>query len=137
MSVKKERIVLAKLGLDSHDNGLRIVAKWLKDAGYEIIYLGLYNSCEGVVKASLEENAQLIGISFLGGGHLFYAERLMDLLRRQGLPHIKVFFGGVIAPDDIRRLKDLGISAVFTPGTPRVKIIDAIQSVTTERGPIR
>ncbi len=130
MSAKKARILLAKLGLDSHDNGLRIVAKWLKDAGYEVVYLGLYNTCEGVVRASLEENAQLIGISFLGGGHLSYAKKLMDLIREQGMSNIKVFFGGVIPPDDVNKLKSLGVSSVFTPGTPRVDIIDIINSLT-------
>lgn len=131
MSAKKTRILLAKLGLDSHDNGLRIVAKWLKDAGFEVVYLGLYNTCEGLVRASLEENAHLIGISFLGGGHLFYCEKLMGLINEQGMSNVKVFLGGVIPPDDANRLKALGVSAVFTPGTPRAAIIDAVKSVIT------
>ena len=131
MSAKKTRILLAKLGLDSHDNGLRIVAKWLKDAGFEVVYLGLFNTCEGVVRASLEENAQMIGISFLGGGHLFYCEKLMGLIHEQGMSNVKVFLGGVIPPDDANRLKALGVSAVFTPGTSRAAIIDAVKSATT------
>ncbi len=131
MSAKKTRILLAKLGLDSHDNGLRIVAKWLKDAGFEVVYLGLFNTCEGVVRASLEENAQMIGISFLGGGHLFYCEKLMEQIREQGVSNVKVFLGGVIPPDDANKLKALGVSAVFTPGTSRAAIIDAVKSATT------
>jgi methylmalonyl-CoA mutase C-terminal domain/subunit len=129
MSTKRSRIILAKVGLDSHDNGLQIVAKWLMDAGYEVVYLGLFNTCDGVIKAAVEENARLIGISFLGGGHLFYAEKLIESLREQGMSNVKVILGGVIPPDDVNRLKSIGVSAVFTPGTARAAIIDAIGSV--------
>ncbi len=126
MSTTRSRIILAKVGLDSHDNGLQIVAKWLMDAGYEVVYLGLFNSCEGVIKAAVEENAQLIGISFLGGGHLFYSEKLIESLREKGMSNVKVILGGVIPPEDVNRLKAIGVSAVFTPGTQRAAIIDTI-----------
>ena len=77
--MSKKRIILAKVGLDSHDNGLRIIARWLMDRGYEVIYAGVYNSPEGVVKTAVQENVHAIGVSFLGGGHLFYTDRLLRL----------------------------------------------------------
>ncbi len=129
MTAKNVKILVGKLGLDAHDNGLRIIAKWLRDAGYEIVYLGLYNSPEGMVKAALEENAQLIGISFLGGEHIVYTKRLMELVRQEGMEDVKVIVGGVIPPDDVERLETMGISAAFTPGTSRMEILDVINSL--------
>jgi len=116
-------MLIGKIGLDGHDNGMRIVAKWFADAGYEVIYLGLYNTPEGMVKAVLQENADLIGCSFLGGEHLFYCRKLLDLLRKNGLEDKKLIIGGVIPPDDVMALKEMGVSAIFTPGTMREVIL--------------
>ncbi len=129
MTAKNVKILVGKLGLDAHDNGLRIIAKWLRDAGYEIVYLGLYNSPEGMVKAALEENVQLIGVSFLGGEHIVYTKRLMELVRKERMEDVKVIVGGVIPPDDVERLKTVGVAAAFTPGTSRMKILDVINSL--------
>jgi methylmalonyl-CoA mutase C-terminal domain/subunit len=126
MAFKGKRFVVGKLGLDGHDNGLRIVSKWLTDSGYEVIYAGLYNSTKRIVQMALEENAHAIGISFLGGEHLFYADQLMKELQRNEMGDVKVVLGGVIPPDDVQELKKLGVHAVFTPGTPKQKILDAI-----------
>jgi methylmalonyl-CoA mutase C-terminal domain/subunit len=130
MTAKKIKVLVGKLGLDAHDNGLRLVARWLRDAGYEVVYLGLYNSPQGMVRAALEENVQLIGVSFLGGEHMVYTTRLMDLVRQEGMEDVKVIVGGVIPPDDVKRLKTMGVSAAFTPGTSRVDILEAISSLT-------
>jgi len=119
----KKRILIGKIGLDGHDNGIRIVSKWLADAGFEVIYLGLYNTPEGIVRAVLQENADLIGCSFLGGEHLFYCKKLLHLLRENGLEDKKFIVGGVIPPDDVKALKAIGVSAIFTPGTMRDTII--------------
>jgi methylmalonyl-CoA mutase C-terminal domain/subunit len=81
----KKRILIGKVGLDGHDNGLRIVSKWLADEGFEVIYLGLYNTPEGIVRAVIQENADMIGCSFLGGEHLFYCKKLLQLLGENGL----------------------------------------------------
>jgi len=125
----KKRILIGKIGLDGHDNGLRIVSKWLADAGYEVIYLGLYNTPEGIVKAIIQENADLIGCSFLGGEHLFYCQKLLHLLRQNGLEDKKLIVGGVIPPDDVKALKAMGVSAIFTPGTMRETIIQKVNEL--------
>ena len=125
----KKRIVMAKLGLDSHDNGLRIVAKWLMDIGYEVIYAGVYNSAESIVRMTIEEDADAMGISFLGGEHLHYTDKLIRLLKEQNADGVRVFIGGVIPPPDVIALKDLGVDAVFTPGTRRETIIQTINQI--------
>lgn len=126
---EKKRILIGKIGLDGHDNGIRIVSKWLADAGFEVIYLGLYNTPEGIVKTVIQENVDLIGCSFLGGGHLFYCKRLLSLLRENGLEDKKVIVGGVIPPDEVKELETMGISAVFTPGTMRETILQKVREL--------
>ncbi len=125
----KKRILIGKIGLDGHDNGIRIVSKWLADAGFEVIYLGLYNTPEGIVRAVLQENADLIGCSFLGGEHLFYCKKLLHLLRENGLEDKTFIVGGVIPPDDVKALKAIGVSAIFTPGTMRDTIIQKVNEL--------
>ena len=129
MASKGKRFIIGKLGLDAHDNGLRIISKWLMDSGYEVIYAGLYNSTERMVKTAIEEDADAIGISFLEGEHLFYTDKLIKELRQNDLGHIKLIVGGVIPPDDVLQLKSMGAEAVFTPGTPKQKILDSINSL--------
>ena len=99
------------------------------DAGYEVIYTGLYNSPQRIVQTAIEENADAIGISFLGCEHLYYADKLIEELRTNDLEHVKVIMGGVIPPDDVVALKSLGIAAVFTPGTSKTDILDGIKSL--------
>ena len=122
----KKRIIMAKMGLDAHDNGLRIVSKWLADAGYEVIYAGVYNSAERILQMTLEENADALGLSFLGGEHLHYSRKVRDLLAENGVENVKIFAGGIIPPADVIVLKGMGVDAVFTPGTPRAEILKAI-----------
>ncbi len=93
-----KRIIMAKMGLDAHDNGLRIVSKWLADAGYEVIYAGVYNSAERILRMVIEENADAVGISFLGGEHLHYSRKLLDLFRENDLKGVKLIAGGIIPP---------------------------------------
>lgn len=126
---EKKRVLIGKIGLDGHDNGIRIVSKWLADAGFEVIYLGLYNTPEGIVRAVIQENVDLIGCSFLGGGHLFYCKRLLNLLHENGLGDKKVIVGGVIPPDEVKELETMGISAVFTPGTMRETILQKVREL--------
>jgi len=127
--IPNKRIVLAKVGLDSHDNGLRIIARWLMESGYEVIYGGVYNSPEGVVKMALQEHVRAIGVSFLGGGHLFYTGRLLQLMKEHRLADVALFAGGVIPPGDARKMKEMGVDAVFTPGTERRVILETIDRV--------
>lgn len=128
---KPKRFIVGKMGLDSHDNGVRIVAKWLMDCGYEVIYAGLFNTSEKIVQMAMEEDADAIGASFLGGEHMYYARELIDRLREKKMGRVKVIFGGVIPPDDVEELDALGVEAVFTPGTPKGAILDRIKSLVS------
>jgi methylmalonyl-CoA mutase C-terminal domain/subunit len=129
MAFQRKRMIVGKIGLDSHDNGLRIISKWLMDGGYEVIYAGLYNNTQRIVQMAIEENPDAIGISFLGGEHLFYTKQLIEELQKKDMGHVKVVIGGVIPPDDVKELKTIGADAVFTPGTPKQKILDTIESL--------
>jgi methylmalonyl-CoA mutase C-terminal domain/subunit len=131
MTFERRRIIVGKIGLDSHDNGLRIVSKWLMDGGYEVIYAGLYNNTQRIVQMAIEENPDAVGISFLGGEHLFYTKQLIKELQQKDMGNVKVIIGGVIPPDDVKELKTIGADAVFTPGTPKQKILDVIESLFT------
>lgn len=132
MSSKGKRIVVGKMGLDSHDNGIRIVAKWLMDKGYEVIYAGLYNTSDRMVQMAMEEDADAIGVSFLGGEHLFYAQELIRLLKEQDMDHVRTLLGGVISPQDVDILRKIGVDAVFTPGTMRDEILGRIDDLLTD-----
>jgi len=125
----KKRILLGKMGLDAHDNGIVIVAKWLLDAGFEVVYAGLYNSPESLVQTAIQEGVDAIGCSFLGGEHLYYTRRLIDLMNERHIDNMKLILGGVIPPDDVEKLKGLGIACIFTPGTMRDTIIDALNNL--------
>ena len=127
---KRYRIIMAKMGLDSHDNGLRIVSKWLADAGYEVIYAGVYNSAERILQMTIEEGADAVGVSFLGGEHLHYSAKLLDLFKTGGVGNVKFFAGGIIPPADVATLKKMGVDAVFTPGARREEILERHRQVS-------
>jgi methylmalonyl-CoA mutase C-terminal domain/subunit len=110
-----KRVLLAKMGLDCHDTGIITVAQRLREAGYEVIYLGLHNGAGQVVKAAVEESADAIGISFLSGQHMTQMRKLIEALRAADL-HVPVFCGGVIPADDVAALKAMGVADVITPG---------------------
>ena len=128
----KKRILLGKMGLDTHDNGLVIVAKWLSDAGFEVVYLGCYNFPEHLIEVALQEDVDAIGVSFLGGEHLYYTRKLTDLMKEKEIDAIKLIVGGVIPPHDVDELKSLGVSEVFTPGTLRETIIETLEQLFKE-----
>ncbi len=127
MTALRKKIILAKVGLDGHDNGIRIIAKWLMDGGCEVVYAGLYNTPERIIKMAVEEDADAIGVSFLGGEHLFYARKFMDLLAQEKMSHVKLMIGGVIPPVDVEELRKIGVHAVFTPGTRREAVLSSIE----------
>lgn len=124
------KIIMAKLGLDGHSNGIRIVSKWLRDAGFTVIYMGLYNSTEGIIHTALEEDVNIIGCSFSEGSHMFYTKRLVELVKKHKMDDIKIVIGGIIPPDDIERLRKLGVREVYTPGTSRDVIIHGIKTLS-------
>lgn len=125
----KKRILIGKMGLDAHDNGVIIVAKWLSDAGFEVVYAGLYNSPESIVQTALQEGVDAIGCSFLGGEHLYYTRKLIDLMKDKHIHNIKLILGGVIPPQDVDKLKRLGVASIFTPGTLRDTIIKELKDL--------
>jgi methylmalonyl-CoA mutase C-terminal domain/subunit len=110
------RVVVAKPGLDGHDRGAKVIARALRDAGFEVIYTGLHQSPEQVVQAVLQEDADAVGLSLLSGAHLTLVPRVLEGLRAQGLDDVVVMVGGIIPEADIARLKEMGVAEVFTPG---------------------
>ena len=123
---KKHRLLLGKMGLDAHENGIIIVAKWLSDAGFEVIYAGIYHTPESLLQSALQEGVNAIGCSFLGGEHLFYMRKLTELMKTRQIDNIQLIVGGVIPPDDLDELKRLGVGCVFTPGTLRDTITETL-----------
>jgi len=123
MADKKIRILIAKPGLDGHDRGAKVIARTLRDAGYEVIYTGLRQSPEQIVAAAISEDVDAIGISILSGAHGYLFPRILDLLREQGAGNIMVFGGGIIPDDDIPGLKEIGVAELFTPGAPLADIL--------------
>lgn len=118
MSQKPYRILIAKPGLDGHDRGAKVIAKALRDGGFEVIYTGLRQTPEMIVEAALQEDVQAIGLSILSGAHMTLVPRIMELLRQQGLGDVLVFVGGIIPDEDVPALLELGVRGVFGPGTP-------------------
>lgn len=110
------RVVLAKIGLDGHDRGVQVVARALRDAGMEVIYTGLWQTPEAVVRAVEDEDADVLGVSILSGAHLTLVPRLMELLQAAGLEKVKVVVGGILPDADVEKLRALGVSRVFRPG---------------------
>ncbi len=116
--MKKVRILIAKPGLDGHDRGAKVIAQFLQENGYEVIYTGLHQSPEQIVTAALQEAVDAVGISILSGSHNYVFPEVMRLLKEKGLDDIVVFGGGTIPEDEIPDLKAMGVKALFRPGTP-------------------
>jgi methylmalonyl-CoA mutase, C-terminal domain len=117
MTERKVRVVVAKPGLDGHDRGAKIVARALRDAGFEVIYTGLHQTPEQIVAVAIQEDVDAIGLSVLSGAHNYLFARVLELLREKGADDIAVFGGGIIPPEDILTLKAMGVKELFTPGT--------------------
>jgi methylmalonyl-CoA mutase cobalamin-binding domain/chain len=124
---RKIRVVVAKPGLDGHDRGAKIIARALRDAGMEVIYTGLHQTPEQIVETVIQEDAQAVGLSILSGAHMTLVPRVIDLLRQQGIDDVLVTVGGTIPSDDVGRLNELGVAAVFTPGASTQDIVDFIR----------
>ncbi|HXG01875.1 MAG TPA: cobalamin B12-binding domain-containing protein [Candidatus Binatia bacterium] len=123
MTERTVRVVVAKPGLDGHDRGAKIVARALRDAGFEVIYTGLHQTPEQIVATALQEDADAIGLSVLSGAHMYLFKRVLELLREQGAEDVVVFGGGIIPPEDAAALKAMGVKALFGPGTPTQEIV--------------
>jgi methylmalonyl-CoA mutase C-terminal domain/subunit len=123
MAERKIRVLVAKPGLDGHDRGAKIVARALRDAGFEVIYTGLHQTPEQVVATAVQEDVDAVGLSVLSGAHNYLFTRVLDLLKEKGADDIAVFGGGIIPQDDIQALKAIGVKELFTPGTSTQDII--------------
>ncbi len=128
-AAKKLRVLIAKVGLDGHDRGVKIVARALRDAGIEVIYLGIHNTPAEIVNSALQEDVGAIGVSIHSAAHMTLFTELMKLLKQQRATDIVVFGGGIVPQEDIARLKRIGVKEIFTPGAPLEEIIKFVKSI--------
>ena len=129
------RVLLAKVGLDGHDRGVKVVARCLRDAGMDVVYTGLHRTAEEVVQAAVQEDVDVLGVSLLSGAHMTIIPDILKLLKENGASDISVVAGGVIPDDDVRELKKLGVAEVLLQDTPPDEIVSTLESVVAERGP--
>ena len=129
MAAKKIKILVGKPGLDGHDRGAKVIALAMRDAGMEVIYTGLHQTIEEIVRMAVQEAVDVIGLSIMSGAHLPICKNLLDLMRNQGIEDIPVAVGGVIPKQDIAKLNALGIQGVFPGGTKFDEIIAGIQDI--------
>ena len=133
MPEKKIRVLIAKPGLDGHDRGAKIIARALRDAGMEVIYAGLWQTPEAVVRTVADEDAHWLGLSILSGAHLTLVPKVLKLLKEAGLDEVGVLVGGIIPDADIPGLKAQGVAEVFTPGAPLPSIQQWLERALDER----
>jgi methylmalonyl-CoA mutase C-terminal domain/subunit len=122
------RVVVAKPGLDGHERGVKVVARALRDAGFEVVYTGLHQTPEQIVETALQEDADIVGLSVLSGAHMTLFARVVELLRERGAEDVVVFGGGIIPDEDIPKLAELGVARVFTPGAPTREIVEWVRA---------
>jgi methylmalonyl-CoA mutase C-terminal domain/subunit len=126
MSERKIRVLVAKPGLDGHDRGAKVVARSLRDAGFEVIYTGIRQTPQMIAEAALQEDVDVVGLSILSGAHLTLCPKVVELLCEQGQQNVLVVVGGIVPDEDIAKLKNAGIEGVFGPGTSTQQIVDFI-----------
>ena len=128
----KIRVLVAKGGLDGHDRGAKVVAAALRDAGMEVIYTGLRQTPLMIVEAAIQEDVHAIGLSVLSGAHMTLFSRVVDLMKEKELNDVLLFGGGIIPDEDIKKLKEIGVGELFTPGAPTTEIIEFLRKWVTE-----
>jgi methylmalonyl-CoA mutase C-terminal domain/subunit len=124
----KQRVIVAKPGLDGHDRGAKIVARALRDAGFEVIYTGLHQTPEQIVETAIQEDADAVGLSLHSGAHMTLFPKVVTMLRERGADDIVVFGGGIIPADDIPELEADGVEKIFTPGAQTTEIVDWLRT---------
>ncbi len=127
--MKKIRVLIAKPGLDGHDRGAKVVARALRDAGMEVIYTGLRQTPAMIAEAALQEDVDVVGLSILSGAHLSLVPRVIEEMKKRGIGNVPLFVGGIIPPDDVPKLKAMGVVEVFGPGTPTQTTIEFVRRV--------
>ncbi len=128
------RVLLAKVGLDGHDRGVKIVARALRDAGMDVIYSGLHRTPDEVVNAAIQEDVDILGVSILSGAHMTIFPRILEALKREGADDIIVSGGGVIPDEDVARLQDMGVQKILLQDTPPEEIVNSFRELVTARG---
>lgn len=129
------RVLLAKVGLDGHDRGVKVVARTLRDAGMDVIYTGLHRTPEEVVHSAVQEDVDVLGISLLSGAHMTICPKIMKLLKEQGAEDTIVVVGGVVPDEDIAPLKQMGVKELMLQDTPPKQIVETLEQLVAERGP--
>ena len=129
MAEEKIRVLVAKPGLDGHDRGAKVVARALRDAGFEVIYTGIRQTPQMIAEAALQEDVDVVGLSILSGAHMTLCPKVVELLRAQGQEDVPVLVGGIIPDDDAERLRAAGIAAIFGPGTTSADIVNFIHEI--------
>jgi methylmalonyl-CoA mutase C-terminal domain/subunit len=135
MGKRKIRVLIAKIGLDGHDRGAKIVARFLMDAGMEVIYTGLRQTAEDIATTAVQEDVDVVGLSFLSGDHMVLVPKVMQTLREKGLGNIMVIAGGIILKHQIPELNKMGVQKVFLPGIPPAEIASYIQENLSQQPP--
>jgi methylmalonyl-CoA mutase C-terminal domain/subunit len=131
--LRRYRVVIAKPGLDGHDRGAKVIARHLRDAGFEVVYTGLFQTPAQVAEAALQEDADAVGLSLLSGAHMTLIPKVVDELRARALDDVLVFVGGIIPDADIAELRERGVAEVFTPGTPLETIVGRLVEALDSR----
>jgi methylmalonyl-CoA mutase, C-terminal domain len=134
MNTEKIKVIISKVGLDGHDRGAKVVATLLKEAGMEVVYLGMYHTPEGIVKAAIDEDADVIGLSYLSGEHLVYTPKIVDEIRKNGLDDVLFVVGGSFPPEDVPVMKEMGVHEVFRGGSLTESIVDFIRNNVRGKG---
>ncbi len=129
---KKIRVIVAKAGLDGHDRGAKVIAAALRDAGMEVIYTGLRQTPEMIVEAAIQEDADVIGISILSGAHMTIFPKILNLMNEKGISDVLLTGGGIFPEEDIKKLKEMGVGELFTPGASTVEIVKYIKDWCTK-----
>jgi methylmalonyl-CoA mutase cobalamin-binding domain/chain len=133
MADKRLRILVAKPGLDGHDRGAKIIARALRDGGFEVIYTGLHQTPEMIAEAAVQEDADAVGLSVLSGAHMTLFPEVMRLLKERGASEVAVFGGGIIPDDDAEKLKQMGVRQIFTPGASTEDIVKWVRENVAAR----
>jgi len=134
MEQRKTRILIGKIGLDGHDRGAKVVARALRDAGFEVIYTGIRQRIDDVVSAVVQENVDVVGLSFLSGDHMTLVPRLITGLEAAGVADVPVIVGGIILQHQVTALMEMGVRKIFFPGTPLPQIVESVRSLADDKG---
>ncbi|MBD6955226.1 MAG: cobalamin B12-binding domain-containing protein [Thermoplasmata archaeon] len=125
--MRKIRVLIAKPGLDGHDRGAKVLARSLMDEGFEVIYTGIHQTAEDIVRSAIEEDVDVIGLSILSGAHMYHFRRVLELMKENGLNDVLLIGGGIVPEDDKNKLIEMGVDAIFNPGTSIKEISDFIR----------